>query len=724
MPFKSAAEMFGDGGGFGAAVPYATTNPPGTGAGNRGIQFGEQLTASIANRPHYALALNDENLNVRIASFEAGGLDAAYDLGAVATPGGGRDITKDGGAIETISALVAQRGDDIANAHFRANQMGDSVRGGGGFESVSYGRSGVSALHGFLDRRAVTFAGTSTLAATIAANLVAPNFITIGAGQWHDGSNNRDIMNSYDMVEILSGADRGLYVLEGATSSTTVGVRNLDGTVPSFTVAAVTVRVFRPTFATFNPHGHSGLLYAGTTIMGSPGTDAALEILPGGKDGALASGTTTDGAKYALRVRKRGATGDNISVLTIDGTGQVRSTVSSGNLTSAQRAQAVRFSAAFIADQDAMTYDAGFVAKHIGSLDRWFGLASVGAAKPPSTVSGVFDFNFISVSSYNVILTDTVAADYAVNPGVTLVEILTPSGQAGVYAVTAREATTGRLTIEQLGGGAPPGLPTVGAGTMQVYFGCTFGERTLSVVTSLLSGATTAVRTAAVIAAPKQVGGTALLLETGNHAGSPADRFLLRAVASAAGVMREVASLTGRGEFAVAGGVQSGGAFTYAPAQTHQKVIFPAQMAPLSVAGVSDWERNISGNNDLLNPRSAGVFLAVPLNIPTGASIEKVVALVRSSTGRVTLTDRWRMQLFKRTIDWVTAAVPVSVQQGGDGANGAGTGYDFVDVTTTFSVAAGEDAHAIIRAPLTSIGANDQLFAIAVVFTDPGPRNY
>lgn len=723
MPFKTAAEMFGDGAGFGAVVPYATTNPPGTGAGNRGIQFGEQLTASIANRPHYALALNDENLNTRIASFESGGLDAAYDLGAVASPGGGRDITKDGGAVETISATASQRADDIANAHFRANQLGDTIRGGGGFESVSYGRSGVSALHGFLDRRAVAFSGTSVLADTIAATLVAPRFITIGAGQWYDGSNNRDIVQGFDMVEILSGVDRGLYVIEDATTSTTVGVYNLDGTAPSFTAAAVTIRVFRPIFGTFSPHGHSGLLYSGITVMGSPGSEAALELVPGGKDGALVSGTTTDGSKYALRVRKRRATGGNDVVFTVDGTGQVRSTVSSANLTSTQREQAVRFSAAFIAEQDSTYYDAGFVAKHMGSLDRWFGLTAVGIAKPPSTAGGVFAFDFISVPPYNIQLTDTVAADYAINPGVTTLEIVTPSGNVGVYAVESREAATGRVQLVSLAGGAPT-LPTVGAGTLQIFFGTMLGERTLSVVTSLLSGHVTSTRAAAVISAPKQSGGTAVVFEAGNHSGGTTDRFFFRGVVASAGVSGETASLSSRGEFAVAGGVQVGGAFTYSPAPVHHKSIFPSMMSMVDQAGVSDWNLNIAGNADVAQPRTADVLLAVSLPVPMGATIQKVVALVRSNSARATITDRFRMQVFKRSIDWVTAGAPTMTQQGSDRYNGAGAGYDFIEESTTFVLNNNEDVMVLLRAPSTVIGANDYLIAIDVVFADPGPRNY
>lgn len=101
MPFKSAAEMFGDGGGFGPAVPYSTSNPPGTSAGNRGIQFGEQLTAAIANRTSYALAENTDDLNTRLSVFETGGLDAAYEAGNLI------DVEAADGGVEIVNVTDA-----------------------------------------------------------------------------------------------------------------------------------------------------------------------------------------------------------------------------------------------------------------------------------------------------------------------------------------------------------------------------------------------------------------------------------------------------------------------------------------------------------------------------------------------------------------------------------------------------------------------------------------
>ena len=77
MAIKTAAEMFGDNAGFGTRVPISFTNPSAYSSGNRGVGFGEQLTSAVANRPHYELALNDEDLNTRLAVFETQGIDGA-----------------------------------------------------------------------------------------------------------------------------------------------------------------------------------------------------------------------------------------------------------------------------------------------------------------------------------------------------------------------------------------------------------------------------------------------------------------------------------------------------------------------------------------------------------------------------------------------------------------------------------------------------------------------
>src|SRR4051812_24546088 len=123
MPIKKKEEFFGDDGPHGPRVPILETAAPGLGTANRGIKLGEQLKAEVHNRPLYALVLNDEDLDTRLAAFEEGGLDGMYRLGALDVAGGGRIIEVDGGAIEGQSGLGTDLATDVANAVFRANTL-------------------------------------------------------------------------------------------------------------------------------------------------------------------------------------------------------------------------------------------------------------------------------------------------------------------------------------------------------------------------------------------------------------------------------------------------------------------------------------------------------------------------------------------------------------------------------------------------------------------------
>ena len=80
MAIKDAKTIFGDGAGVpGDAgwVPIDTSAPSGKAAANRGIDTAEQVTAAIQNRPAYALARNDEDLDARMTTLETGGIDDA-----------------------------------------------------------------------------------------------------------------------------------------------------------------------------------------------------------------------------------------------------------------------------------------------------------------------------------------------------------------------------------------------------------------------------------------------------------------------------------------------------------------------------------------------------------------------------------------------------------------------------------------------------------------------
>lgn len=285
MGIKKAAELFGDDGANGPRAPIDEAPFPGLGPKNRAIGFGEQLTSMTGNRATYALALNDEDLDTRISVFELGGLDAAYRLGAVNTPGGGRVIAADGGAVEVQTAHESLFDTDRANAAVRARLDADVATGGVGFDAVSRGGTGADAgpgasAFGFLDRRALAFDTIYTKLALTEQGVLNPNgadatVIEIDAGSdaFFEGSEGTDLLASVDFIEILDSGFAGLYPITDVDGRrATLG--QLDRDVPHFAPnTAVTFRLFRATFAAGSIEGHGGAQLAALPAAG------AVEVL-------------------------------------------------------------------------------------------------------------------------------------------------------------------------------------------------------------------------------------------------------------------------------------------------------------------------------------------------------------------------------------------------------------------------------------------------------------
>ena len=493
MAFKSSAQIFGDDGANGAKVPISTSNSSGTASANRGVGFGEQLTSAIANRTPYAIALNTDDLNARLVPFETDGLDAAYRLGTVADAGGGRIVTLDGAAIETRSAHAAPLDLDLSNAHFRADSTADAVAGGGGFEFKGLAGSGKAvARYGFMDRRAIAFNSSYTVVAldaavTLNASSVGADSITLGAGQFKDGSSITDLMMRGDMVEVMSGPYAGVYFTEDMPTQTRLTVRHLDGSTPSFAAdTAATIRMCRPTFMTSAPYGNSGgTNVRGIHVMGLPSdsaTDAAFSIVPMGAYGLDGDGSV--GPAYAMHVRKRDpATGFGINVLSITSVGSVQSTVSAEDRPTGS-VNGKNFGApAFYHFPNPTTpsYEASFVSRpNETALNEYYGLivGEPGATQNFTFLGTADGFSFTPSSG---ILSDVYNGQ--------LIEVLTPSAQAGFYRM--QDANTGgssplSVKLSQLDG-TTVSWPTSGSGTFRFHSGARAGRFTMKIPTGSLT---------------------------------------------------------------------------------------------------------------------------------------------------------------------------------------------------------------------------------------------
>ncbi len=501
MAFFTSQQLFGNGAGSPGDpgwVPIELAAPPTFSANNRGIAFGEQLTSAIANRPHYALALNDDDLNTRLALFETGGLDAAYDLGAAAVDGGGREITKDGGAVETISALASLYADDIANAHFRANALGDTA-GGGGFDHRA-SRQTALPTYGYLARLNINAADQSTFGYSVSATMnpagAGGDILRLTAATAYTGSNT-DVSLGYDMVEITgAGALNGLYYLYqlGPTTADFL-VRRFNATTPAFgSNTAVTVRFFRHTLMT--PMVSLGGTFA-ASISAQSDDDLALAVMTHDVNGYLGTGPRT-----SIQFYTRTAVGGASAPAHFTGAGQYNATLSSAlfgathSNTEMRTYGGIRNIILDHSGASAGTHEAGILFKDLldgstsrAALENWQRITETSVLGIGASVNGTF-----AAPSGRVILQDSDGTPapptglqkwtwaLAVLPGITVIEMLT-GAEAGRHYLLSYVELTGASIVDTVPDeirlvdmdGNAAALPTAGTFTFRFIARDVFG---------------------------------------------------------------------------------------------------------------------------------------------------------------------------------------------------------------------------------------------------------
>lgn len=487
MGFKSKEEMFGDGGGFGPQVAISFVEPPGYDTGNRGIAFGEQLTAAIANRPHYALALNDEDLNTRLAAFEAGGLDGAYDNGAVGPAGGGREVAKTDGAIQTNSVVSSATTGDAAGdlSHFRANAVGDTAAGSIGFEfagkrTAANGQSGNDPIAGFMDRKVLAKSGGQTqLAYTQAATLnpsgSASTTVRLTTGQFHVAGDTDLLMKGVDLVQISgSASDDGFYYYSNSgTLNTEAILTAIDGTNPSLAASSpCTVTVWRTQFATYGAHS---IRVAGTeeilmTPLHSGGSGTVLHV----KSGSQGPGTNT-GASVSLKFSAVTAKGAELNTTYFDSWGRFTAGFSSADTSTTD--QRFGSAATFRYYASTETQGIGHIVQAYDVLSEtydYLSLVPIDPAVTPGLLAPIPNITYSANSPVDGEVLFTLAQDanlarYLYGGGGMMVELGSSGGDIGGLYQVMDVINTGNkgFRLRKLDGTIPSHLPV--AGNAQVY---------------------------------------------------------------------------------------------------------------------------------------------------------------------------------------------------------------------------------------------------------------
>ena len=721
MAIKTAAEMFGDGGGGNPQVPLDTGNPPGYHADNRGVAFGEQVTSAIKNRTPYALVLNDEDLNTRLADFEVRGLDGAYDLGTVGPSGGGRQIIKDGGAIETVSALVLQHGDDLSNAHFRANLTGDTLGGGVGFDVAladSVPQTGV------LVRNQLTYAGKTIWApgatGTLNVGGGAPTQITLSGGaQFTDGAET-DLLEG-DLIEVSgSTSDDGLYRLDTISGQFTALLANLDGTAPSFTgTDACTATAYRAALATVDPGLTSGV--DGVVVRGMPNTDGALTIV-----GGRASGVA-QGAEYALRFR--GVALDGTLLDPVSQFDSVGSWKYWGTVADVPGASLLNFrSAAIDIDRDVNSADGtmGMVSRPSNTKETDYSLLSLEQVWDLGTVARAFDF---LGGTDEIQITGIVGSeDYLPVVG-TVIEIVTPSAQAGFYRVSTKPGVD-TYRLADFAGGTSLSLPNSGSGTCRMYSMNVIGramEWTQGVfsTTNSVGSVNNDVRTGALFSAGDGDGSTAVVCVAPGDGVGGNERFFIRGIKALADNGGEADAETFQvdsdgnietmGLLAATGNIISGGN-VYGGEFSH---VSPISRTIILGARTGDAEADWSPSSiDSLTSGSANpdLFVDISDHLPTGATITAVYARVKPN-GASAMT--FRLYHLDETA-W-PAGDPTQTQLGTTQTTASNARQE-MSVTGLTEIL--DRSSERVVAWLAGGQTGDRYYGLRIVFNDPGPRNH
>ena len=186
-------------------------------------------------------------------------LDEAYRAGDPSTPGAGRVITVDGGAVEAQPDNTA--GGDTFNASFRVDTTAVATNSAAlvGFDFK--GSGSIDPYAGFIDRRVFAPTTGDTVLDDPFICDVAVNVVTVTTGGnkfWtFIGVPQSLLMIPFDLIEI-EGVTYLILSLDSALpTGSSVVIVNLDGTAVNLTLPGVTAKVYRTRF--YTSRGNTGL---------------------------------------------------------------------------------------------------------------------------------------------------------------------------------------------------------------------------------------------------------------------------------------------------------------------------------------------------------------------------------------------------------------------------------------------------------------------------------
>lgn len=321
-------------------------------------------------------------------------LDKAYD--GLSGSGSGRIITVDSQAMELVQQATSLMSEDIANAALRIQKDDDTSVPSTSFpidpEDAEVGldarmriltQAGVLIRRNLLDVSSTFLQGEEAIDILAASNVIT--FTRGGVDLTFTGLD-AEILEDFDLAEIYesSNNNEGLYIIDSVASSTTLDLKGLDGSTPTFTIesgSSMKVRLYRASAKLGSGYG-IGLYLIGCQDFAQDQSQSCNNI------SSLVPGNTNDTQLHARFLRPNTPSSD---VLDIKANGDLETT--GALIADGDTAHGHRFSSTRTIYRPISTADA--VSEHDNATNNqyWEIIVSSNVAVWRSILAGKLHFN-------------------------------------------------------------------------------------------------------------------------------------------------------------------------------------------------------------------------------------------------------------------------------------------------------------------------------------------
>lgn len=655
----------------------------------------------------------DGSVIVTPTSMSNYGLNDAYHLGALNTPGGGRVVSVNGGAVEGQTALTAGNTTDPLNAAFRANNLGDTANGGIGFDAVGNENGTFLSAAGFLDRVSWVFNSANTVLTASEPVTVATNQVTLTTGgHFFKNGSNTDLLLGLDMLVLSGGSSPSrVFIIASLASATVANVLDLNGAPPTLS-GYTTASFYRVNFGSF----HNSFAFNSTYMRGdatSPALQMAYSSLATGNTVAQVEVLQTDGSHIIPWYL------NDLGTMVFSG---VTSDADAGNASIEFKRSGVPTT---LVDKSrdssvaANTAEIGHMVRGTGHGLSHYDFTSMTPIILPGNSSVIQTFSFTATNNQIALTGVSGAWEQCFVPYGTLAHMTGNNmsvNDNGLFLVTGVYGSPTGLTLSLLDGVSNPNFPTSGTGTLVLYAASRMGSRLASIrnPNPIDGSGPTTFTPHTILSSGEENDATALAL-MGNGVAPKNAPFRVFTSTSMSAILSEIATIDGVGNF------HSLGDFLYEGTGRSKTILIPIYSGRPSTGSGWNVPARTGTTDASWTTTTVTDWIYWDLVLPSSAALVSVTVAV--NVGNVSTTGNG-FHVYVDEISIVTTPSPSTITNLGY-IEFLFAGPQKATITASASASRNNTMFRVaMRSTSTASTASDSVYYIQVTYTDYGPRNW